>query len=410
MIIPQMVHKIISIINECGFEAYMVGGCVRDMLMGKPPGDWDVATSATPGEVQKIFSRYTVIPTGIKHGTVTVILEKTPFEITTFRIDGNYTDSRHPEDVTFSTDITEDLNRRDFTINAIAYHPEVGIVDPCKGQTDIQNKIIRTVGNPAQRFSEDALRIMRAIRFSAVLGFEIEQKTADSLFKYRHLLENIAAERVCAELNKTLCAGGASAAIEKYFSVISLRLFGNYPTSASDTTNFSAISNLPVKLNLRLAAFLYSAAKVFDTDVIPLAKTFFSHLKYDNKTRHMTLTLLNNLHREILPDRISIRHIIREIGADALQDIFELKCALQPDNSSGVDASKKLLSAILRDGDCCHLCDLAINGNDLASEFNLKGADIGDALNTLLDAVIEDKCQNTRLALLEYFKKATTLK
>ncbi len=410
MIIPQTVRKIISIINECGFEAYMVGGCVRDMLMGNPPGDWDVATSATPGEVQKIFSRYTVIPTGIKHGTVTVILEKTPFEITTYRIDGNYSDSRHPETVTFSTNLAEDLKRRDFTINAIAYHPEVGIVDPCKGQTDIQNKIIRTVGNPEQRFSEDALRIMRAIRFSAVLGFEIEPQTADALYKYRYLLKNIAAERVCAELNKTLCANGASAVTEKYFSVISQRLFGNYPLQHLDTTVFRSISHVPCKLSLRLAAFLYSAAKVFDTDVIPLAKTFFSHLKYDNKTRHMTLTLLNNLHREILPDRISIRHIIREIGADALQDIFELKCALQPDNPSGIDASKKLLSAILRDGDCCHLHSLAINGNDLAAEFNLNGADIGDALNTLLDAVIEDKCQNTRLALLEYFKKATTLK
>ncbi len=410
MIIPQAVHSIISQINEYGFDAYLVGGCIRDILMGKSPSDWDVATSATPDKIQQIFCQYTVIPTGIKHGTVTVIFDKIPFEITTFRIDGSYTDSRHPEDVTFSTDITEDLNRRDFTINAIAYHPEKGIVDPCKGQTDIQNKIIRTVGNPEQRFSEDALRIMRAIRFSAVLSFEIEPQTADALYKYRHLLKNIAAERITAELNKILCADCASHITEKYFSVISQRLFGNYPLQHLDTTVFRPISRVPCKLSLRLAAFLYSAAKVFDTDVIPLAKTFFSHLKYDNKTRHMTLTLLNNLHREILPDRISIRHIIREIGADALQDIFELKCALQPDNPSGVDASKKLLSAILRDGDCCHLCDLAINGNDLASEFNLKGADIGKALNTLLDAVIEDKYQNTRLALLEYFKKATTLK
>ena len=272
MIIPQAVLNIISQINAYGFDAYPVGGCVRDILMGKLPCDWDIATSATPDEIQKIFSQYTVIPTGIKHGTVTVILDKIPFEITTFRIDGNYTDSRHPEKVTFSTDITEDLKRRDFTINAIAYHPKTGIIDPFGGQADLKAEIIRAVGDPAQRFSEDALRIMRALRFSAVLSFEIEQKTAEALYKYSHLLENIAAERVTTELNKTLCANGASLVIEKYFSVISQRLFGNYPLKATNTTIFSTISQVPDKLHLRLSAFLYSAAKMFNTDVIPLAK------------------------------------------------------------------------------------------------------------------------------------------
>lgn len=409
MTIPQPVHKIIAKICDCGFDAYTVGGCVRDILMGKSPCDWDITTSATPDEIQKIFSQYTVIPTGIKHGTVTVLFGRTPFEITTFRIDGNYSDSRHPENVTFSTSLTGDLKRRDFTINAIAYHPEVGIVDLFGGQADLKSRIIRAVGDPAQRFSEDALRIMRAIRFSAVLGFELEPETADALFKFNHLLENIAAERICAELNKIMCTDGASTVIEKYFSVISQRLFGDYPSKFLDTTIFSTISRVPDKLHLRLAAFLFGAAQVFNTDVTSLAKTFFSHLKYDNKTRLLTITVLSNLHRKITPDRISIRRIVRDTGADALQDIFELKNALQLDNPSTIATTKSILWAILRDGDCCHLHNLALKGNDLASEFNLKGPNIGKGLNLLLDAVIEGKCQNTRSSLIEYFKKSNRL-
>lgn len=404
MIIPHIVGKIISEINSCGFDAYAVGGCVRDILMGKSPHDWDIATSATPDEVQKTFSRHTVIPTGIKHGTVTVIIDNVPFEITTFRIDGSYSDSRHPENVTFSTSLVEDLKRRDFTINAIAYHPESGIVDPFGGQTDIKSGIIRTVGTPAQRFSEDALRIMRAIRFSAVLGFEIEAKTADALFKFNHLLENIAAERVASELNKTLCSDGASQVIKKYFSVIFQRLFGDNPSTSFDSSVFKVISFLPHKLPLRLAAFIYGSAQAFNTDAISLAKTFFSQLKYDNKTRNQAITLLTNLHREITPDRISVRQAIRDIGADNVRDIFELQIALQLDNPYSIEASRNTLSDILRNGDCCNLRSLAINGSDLSSELGLRGADIGNALNSLLDAVMEDKCPNTKSSLLEYYK------
>ncbi len=405
MIIPKAAHKIISKINTCGFEAYTVGGCVRDILMEKTPCDWDIATSATPDEIQKIFSHYTVIPTGIKHGTVTVIIDKTPFEITTFRIDGNYTDSRRPENVTFSKDIVEDLKRRDFTINAIAYHPEIGIIDPYGGMADLKSGIIRAVGDPSQRFSEDALRIMRAIRFSSVLGFEIESETSDSLYKYSHLLKNIAAERICAELNKTLCADHASAVVGKYFRVISQRLFGIYPSNNLNYSVFECISHLPSKLSLRVAAFLFCTATMFDTDAVCLAKTFFVRLKYDNKTRRQTQTLLANLYRKITSDRISIRRTIRNIGADSLEDILELKSFLQLDNPSELNRTKRIFSAILSDQDCCNLQNLAVDGNDLASEFNLKGADIGEALNLLLDAVIEDKCPNTRSSLIEYFKK-----
>lgn len=404
MTIPKEVHNIISQINNCGFEAYMVGGCVRDILMGKSPCDWDIATSATPDEIQNIFNQLTVIPTGIKHGTVTVILNKTPFEITTFRIDGDYSDSRHPEKVTFSKDITEDLKRRDFTINAIAYHPEIGIVDPYGGQADIKSRIIRAVGDPAQRFSEDALRIMRALRFSAVLGFEIEHKTSNALAELSHLLENIASERITSELNKILCSAAPSTVIEKYFSVISQRLFGNSPSRTFEPSSFQHINRVSNKLSLRIAAFLFGAAQVFDTDISVLAKTFFSRLKYDNKTRHHVQTLLANFDHKTAPDRISIRRIIRDIGADSLADIFELQISLQLNYIPELNMSKDIFDAILRDKDCCRLQSLDIDGNDLASEFNLKGADIGKALDLLLDAVIEDKCRNTRSSLIEYYK------
>ncbi len=404
MIIPQAVHKILSQITVQGFEAYTVGGCVRDILMGKSPCDWDITTSATPVEIQKIFTSYPVIPSGIKHGTVTVIVDKIPFEITTFRIDGSYKDSRHPESVMFSSNITEDLKRRDFTINAMAYNPDKGIIDPFEGRSDLNNRIIRAVGNPEERFSEDALRIMRAIRFSAVLGFKIEPATSDALHKSRHLLDHIAAERITTELNKILCADNVTQALEKYFAVVSQRLFGLYPSMPFDAGVFQCISRLPDRLSLRLAAFLFCAAQMFNQDINSLTKTFFSNLKYDNKTRRLALTLLENLYREILPDKISIRRIIRDIGADRLQDVFELKKALQLDTLSELDISKSIFCAVLRDKACCHLQDLAVDGNDLAFA-NLNGSDIGKALNTLLDAVIEDKCQNTKSALIEYFKK-----
>ena len=202
--IPENIHKILRRLNDAGFEAYIVGGCVRDALMGRTPHDFDITTSAIPEQTCAVFSELTVIPTGLKHGTVTVLCEGEPLEITTFRVDGEYSDNRRPDSVSFTRCVTEDLARRDFTMNAIAYSPETGVVDAFGGEEDIRRGIIRCVGDPDRRFGEDALRIMRALRFAVTLGFEIEPQTSESLYRNRALLNNIAAERIYSELTRML--------------------------------------------------------------------------------------------------------------------------------------------------------------------------------------------------------------
>lgn len=394
MIFPDFVLSIISKIEDAGFEVYAVGGCVRDSLMGKVPTDWDLATSALPEEMQRIFQSEKVILTGIKHGTVTVISEHNPVEITTFRIDGKYTDIRHPSKVTFSADICQDLARRDFTINAMAYNPKIGLIDPFGGQSDLQHGIIRTVGNPTQRFSEDALRIMRAIRFSATLGFEIEDETSSALFCCRDLLGNISAERIAAEFNKTLLAENPWSILTKYLPVLKKRLFDNQ--FDAKTISFDNIGNIPIILTQRLAIFIYSI--VGKNPVI--AQNFFTQLKYDTKTRNKVMTILENLDTEFSPDRVSVRKHLKRLGADCLLDIMSVKSAL----GHSVANSKTILGEILSSNDCCSLKQLDITGNDLKEILGLSGKEIGSVLDKLLDAVIEEKCGNKKDILLNYFK------
>ena len=202
---PEKILKAIALLESNGYSAYTVGGCVRDSVMGRAPNDWDMTTSAAPDETREVFKDFHTVATGIKHGTVTVLIDSEPVEITTMRVDGKYSDNRHPESVSFTKRIEDDLSRRDFTVNAMAYNPKTGVVDPFGGQNDIKNKIIRCVGNPDTRFGEDALRILRAIRFSSVLGFDIDKKTSQSIIGNRSLLQNISKERIRVELIKMLC-------------------------------------------------------------------------------------------------------------------------------------------------------------------------------------------------------------
>ncbi len=397
MNIPDFVLSIISKIEDAGFEAYAVGGCVRDSLMSKVPMDWDLATSAFPEDIHRIFQTEKVIPTGIKHGTVTVISQRNPIEITTFRIDGKYTDGRHPSSVTFSTDIHQDLARRDFTINAMAYNPKIGLVDPFDGLSDLERGIIRTVGNPHERFSEDALRIMRAIRFSATLGFEIEEETSSALFCYRDLLADISAERITAELNKTLLAENPWPILTKYLPVLSKRLF-DYDFDAK-TVLFENIDYIPPVLTQRLAVFIHSIAK--ESSIV--AQTFLIRLKYDTKTRRKVMAILENLNTEFPPDRVSIRKYLKRLGADCLYDIMSVKFAL----GHSVANSKNILDQIISNNDCFSLKQLDITGGDLKENFSLSGREIGSALDKLLDAVIEEKCENKKDTLLSYFKSVS---
>jgi len=205
MNIPQEVQTALQALKNSGYEAYIVGGCVRDMLLGLTPKDFDITTSALPEQIKAVFKAYRIIETGIKHGTVTVIIDNTPLEITTFRTDGTYTDNRRPDSVSFTTSLEEDVKRRDFTVNAMCYNPEIGLVDYCGGKEDLERKLIRAVGVPAERFKEDSLRILRALRFASVYGFEIEAETANAILEYKHLLKNVASERISVEINKLLC-------------------------------------------------------------------------------------------------------------------------------------------------------------------------------------------------------------
>ena len=213
--IPSGAKYIIDKLYDNGFEAFVVGGCVRDSLMGNEPKDWDITTSASPIEVKNLFKK--TVDTGIKHGTVTVLIEKIGYEVTTYRVDGEYKDSRHPEEVIFTKNLKEDLRRRDFTINAMAYNDKVGVVDEYKGMEDLHNKIIRCVGVPSERFDEDALRILRAIRFSAQLGFDIENNTKAAIKEYASTLKNISAERIKVEIDKTLMSKNTIKIYDAYF-------------------------------------------------------------------------------------------------------------------------------------------------------------------------------------------------
>ena len=220
--LPKNVEFIINRLENAGFEAFCVGGAVRDSVMNITPGDWDITTSALPEETKAIFGDFKTIDTGIKHGTITIIMDKKPYEVTTFRIDGEYNDNRHPENVLFTRNLKDDLSRRDFTINALAYNKKTGLADLFGGQADIYNSIIRTVGEPEKRFKEDGLRIMRALRFSAVLGFDIEENTKKAIHKNKDLLKNISAERLSAELIKLICGKNAFKILMEFPDVFSV--------------------------------------------------------------------------------------------------------------------------------------------------------------------------------------------
>ena len=271
--LPRDVNTIITRLEGAGFEAFCVGGAVRDSLMGIVPGDWDVTTSATPEEIKKVFSDYKTIDTGIAHGTVTVLCDKTPYEVTTYRIDGEYSDNRRPESVSFTRNLEDDLSRRDFTINAIAYHPTKGIVDLFHGQDDIYNSIIRTVGNAHTRFNEDGLRIMRALRFSAVLGFTIEEETRKAIHENKDLLKNISVERISVELVKLIQGKNAFNVLMEYSDVFSVIIpeiapavsFTQYGKKhAYDVWEHicHTVDTIPQDKDLRLTMLLHDLGKV----------------------------------------------------------------------------------------------------------------------------------------------------
>ena len=387
--IPKYAAEVISALEENGFEAYAVGGCVRDTILGKEPNDWDVTTSARPEKTLEIFSSldgFKAIPTGIRHGTVTVIRGGMSVEVTTFRIDGEYTDSRHPDSVAFTDRLSADLARRDFTVNAMAYSEKRGLVDLYGGEADLNAKIIRCVGEPAERFREDALRILRALRFSSVLDFEIEKATGEAALLLRQSLANVSKERIAAELSKLLCGKGASRVLRNFLSVIKEIL----PDLRCE--NFDKIYNSIESLYPSSAPLMFATLHA-DCEAAEVRESL-RLLRFDGATVSLCHAIVLHLNDDI-QTVTDVKHLCRNVGFGTAEDILRLKISRGEADTSLLD----MLSHIIERDECISLAGLKIGGDELIS-LGASGRQIGDILNELLENVITGRLQNEKTALI----------
>lgn len=428
---------ILSALENAGFSAYLVGGCVRDMLMELPIHDYDVTTNALPEQISNVFADYKVIPTGIRHGTVTVIYENTPFEITTFRIDGKYTDSRRPDNVVFTDSLYDDLSRRDFTVNSIAMDLNGKIYDPFNGADDIRKKIIKCVGDPTKRFTEDALRILRAIRFSSVLGFDIEKNTAAAVHTLKNRLDNVSAERISVELVKLINGVNSTSVLLEYRDIIGQLIPELIPSFDHDQHTpyhkynvyehtVRAIKAIPSGIDdestLRLTMLLHDVGKpaAFYLDEngrghfkghaqigAEIARKVLRRLKFDNKTINFIYKLIY-YHSEDIKNENEMKHLFGKMGPDDFLKLLEVKKAdnnakhsFVLDENIELDNYAELARRYTAENVCLSLSSLAVNGSDLM-EIGLKGKEIGEWLDKLLDMVIDEKLPNERAALLSF--------
>lgn len=401
---PDNVKRIIHTLQSAGYEGYAVGGCVRDAILGREPQDWDITTSARPEQVKALFNK--TIDTGIQHGTVTVMLGGTGYEVTTYRIDGEYKDGRHPESVEFSDLLTEDLKRRDFTINAMAYNDEVGLVDEFDGQNDLENGIIRCVGNPLERFTEDALRMMRAIRFAAQLGFEIEKGTYGAIVLLSKTIEKISRERICTELDKLLISDRPQ--YVKLFSdtgiaLVVLPLLDKVLKANNVNSLLKGLELSKNNLCLRYAAMLHSEKP-------EEVRAFLKSLKLDNKTIDTVTMLVENAKFDCDENDYQVRKALNKFGMDNLELILQnslskieakeavigLKMNRQRHH---VKMIKHFAEEIIERGDCYTLSGLAVTGKDIMDK-GYQGKEVGNVLNRLLDMVMENQEINTKERLL----------
>lgn len=367
--IPEYAAAAIERLISAGFEACVVGGCVRDSLIGRTPGDWDMCTSALPWQTRAVFEKdFHVIDTGIKHGTVTVVSEGQPLEITTYRTEGDYSDHRRPDSVTFVSDIRKDLSRRDFTVNAMAYSDATGLIDLFGGREDLQRRLIRCVGSAEKRFEEDALRILRALRFAAVLDFEIDEETALAAHKMSGLLENIAVERIYTELKKLLTAPAGPRIVSEFSDVIkaaagAMPFPGQFSASRDTAVAFCLYFSDATAVLTRLKApkAVITSARLLQTSVMPSS----------------------------LPDAL---RILGRLGTDDYMRLTEY--------FSLCGGSTDLLHQALSSGLPGRISDLDVTGSDLAALGLSPGPDMGRCLNTLLDAVMEGRVKNEKTALL----------
>ena len=440
MKISENAEKLINLLSENGYKAYAVGGCVRDYLLGKPEKDIDITTSAKPEAVEDILQKQNikVVETGLQHGTVTAVMNGEPYEITTFRKDGEYKDNRRPESVDFVDDVKEDLSRRDFTINAMAYNHNEGIVDLFGGKADLDNKIIRAVGNADKRFKEDALRIMRALRFSATLCFDIEESTKKAIFDNMHLLENIAYERIFTELKKLLVGDNAMQVLDEYKEVIGVIIPELQPTFNCVQNNpwhiynvyghiIHAVHSAPKDEIIRLTMLLHDIGKPsvkttdekgidhFKTHAVvgaDIAKKVLKQFKVSNEIYDKVTTLIYYHQGVENVDDIRVKRWLSKIGVDYTRALFKVRVsdllAHNPEKI-GYEVEKlnelqQELEKIVAAGEAFKISDLAVNGNDLIALGFHKGREIGEKLNEILMLVVDNQLENDKDKIIEYLK------
>lgn len=439
--IPTGARKIIARLEQHGYEAYIVGGCVRDSLMGKSPSDWDICTSARAEEMMALFEDKRVIPTGIQHGTLTILAEDGAYEVTTFRIDGEYLDHRHPKSVAFTRELAEDLSRRDFTINAMAWHPERGLIDLFGGVEDLRDRFVRAVGDPVQRFNEDGLRMLRMVRFATVLDFDYDPATYDAVRKQGHLLQYISKERIQVELNKILLAAHPARGLEDLYTL------GMYPyiiPLMCHTVGFAqrgghhfldvfehsllAVGVIAPELVLRLTMLLHDIGKPFVWDSseslsydrfddhaavsAKLAGKILRDLKYDNATRKDVVELIAHHNDILLPDPVNVRRALARLGEVQTRRLVQVKVADLIAHDLAGEREKILalfaeisdvIDEVVARGDCTSVKALAIGGQDMMA-LGLSGRAIGQMLNAALELVLEKPEMNTRETLLNWVR------
>jgi len=391
--LPPNVDKIISKLQGNGYEAYAVGGCVRDSILGRVPGDWDITTSAMPEETKALFQK--TFDTGIEHGTVTVLLDGEGYEVTTYRIDGEYEDNRHPKEVTFTRCLEEDLLRRDFTINAMAYNHKDGLKDLFGGIEDINRKVIRCVGDAHARFSEDALRILRGIRFAAQLGFEIEDCTRAGMRELAPTLKNISAERIQVELVKTLVSPNPTLLNDAYKLGITKQFLPELDEQLNVNENvLKLLERVRAEKVLRLT-MLFNIA-VNEEEV----KKILKRLKFDNDTLNKVSKLVRYYNYNIEETGTAVRHAINIIGEELFPYYLEVCNADLYAKKSHLDRIKELYQEILEKGQCVSLKTLAVSGKDLIQAGMKPGKEIGDKLGEFLGLVLDNPELNTKEELL----------
>ena len=432
--IPAGAASIIDVLEQNGYEGYVVGGCVRDAVLGRTPNDWDITTSATPDDMHRLFAH--TVDTGAEHGTVTVLVDHVPFEVTTYRIDGKYEDGRHPAHVTFTPSLTEDLRRRDFTINAMAYNDRTGLVDLFGGLEDLRAGVVRCVGNARERFTEDALRMMRAVRFAAQLSFSLDEDTAGAIAQLAPSLSRISAERIRDELVKTLISdrpqmvdlfrslGLTKVFLPEYDALFASPLVGPHhdsPTVGDHTLR--VLSQVERSSALRLAALLHDIGKpavagrdAAGNDIFPghaaqgerTTGEILQRLRFDNRTMNLVRTLIRFHSALPSPDEAAVRRFAAAIGPERMEAYFDLKRADVLSQSRAIREERlQILSGVRRiwemiraRGDCLCIKDLAITGDDLIADGMKRGRQIGEVLANLLEAVLTDPARNTREELL----------